>query len=266
MEFLLMIAQTRTRYHTNFSYFVNDEMIGSSLRRYGEYQQVELDFLLSLLTPDSVVYDVGANVGYHTTAFASRAQQVISFEPNPQNFALLEQNTRDLERVTVYQAAVSNTQGPGYIDTFDPAVYGNFGHMTMNTQGSGVQVPCMTLDFVNHAPPDLIKIDVEGHEYEVLQGCVHLLKRRRPVIYYEAIETPNLGDIYRMLTALDYRLYWMCVRNYNPNNFLGEQENIYLDSALMSILAWPGQYDPLPMEPVQGADDRPQRFYVDGKI
>jgi hypothetical protein len=69
-----------------------------------------------------------------------------------------------------------------------------------------------------------------------------------------------------MLTALDYRLYWMCVRNYNPNNFLGEQENIYLDSALMSILAWPGQYDPLPMELVQGADDRPQRFYVDGKI
>ena len=259
-----MIAQTRTRYHTNFSYFINDEMIGSSLQRYGEYQQLELEFLLSILTPDSVVYDVGANVGYHTTAFASRARQVFSFEPNPQNFALLEQNTVDHDRITRYQAAVSNTAGTGYIGDFDPSVYGNFGHMTMGT--SGVQVPCMTLDSLSHTPPDLIKIDVEGHEYEVLQGCVHLLKSRRPVIYYEAIETPNLGDIYRMLTALDYRLYWMCVRNYNPNNFLGEQENIYLDSALMSILAWPGQYDPLPMELVQGADDRPQRFYVDGKI
>ena len=259
-----MIAQTRTRYHTNFSYFVNDEMIGSSLQRYGEYQQSELDFLLSILTPDSVVYDVGANVGYHTTAFASRAGQVISFEPNPQNFALLEQNTKDMAGVTRYQAAVSNTQGTGYISDFDPAVYGNFGHMTMST--SGVEVPCMTLDSVNHAPPDLIKIDVEGHEYEVLQGCAHLLKNRRPVIYYEAIETPNLGEIYHMLTALDYRLYWVCIRNYNPNNFLGEQQNIYLDSALMSIVAWPGHYDPLPLDPVQGADDRPQRFYVDGKI
>jgi len=228
-----MIAQTRTRYHTNFSYFVNDEMIGSSLQRYGEYQQLELEFLLSILTSDSVVYDVGANVGYHTTAFASRARQVISFEPNPQNFALLQQNTADHDRVTRYQAAVSNTQGTGSL---------------------------------NHAPPDLIKIDVEGHEYEVLQGGIHLLKSRRPVVYYEAIETPNLGDIYHMLTALDYRLYWLCVRNYNPNNFLGEQKNIYLDSALMSILAWPGQYDPLPLDPVQGADDRPQRFYVDGKI
>jgi len=104
-----MIAQTRTRYHTNFSYFVNDEMIGSSLQRYGEYQQLELEFLLSILTSDSVVYDVGANVGYHTTAFASRARQVISFEPNPQNFALLQQNTADHDRVTRYQAAVSNT-------------------------------------------------------------------------------------------------------------------------------------------------------------
>ena len=259
-----MIAQTRTRYHTNFSYFVNDEMIGSSLHRYGEYQQLELEFLLSILTPDSVVYDVGANIGYHTTAFASRAQQVISFEPNPQNFALLQQNTADHERVTRYQAAVSNTLGTGYIADFDPSVYGNFGHMTMST--SGVEVPCMTLDSVNHAPPDLIKIDVEGHEYEVLQGGIHLLKSRRPVVYYEAIETPNLGEIYRMLTALDYRLYWLCVRNYNSNNFLGEKENIYLDSALMSILAWPGQYDPLPLDPVQGEHDRPQRFYVDGKI
>jgi len=232
-----MIAQTRTRYHTNFSYFVNDEMIGSSLHRYGEYQQLELEFLLSILTPDSVVYDVGANIGYHTTAFASRVRQVISFEPNPQNFALLQQNTADDERVTRYQAAVSNTLGTGYIDDFDPSVYGNFGHMTMTT--SGVEVPCMTLDSLNHAPPDLIKIDVEGHEYEVLQGGV---------------------------TALDYRLYWLCVRNYNPNNFLGEQKNIYLDSALMSILAWPGQYDPLPLDPVQGEHDRPQRFYVDGKI
>ena len=259
-----MIAQTPTRYHTNFSYFVNDEMIGSSLQRYGEYQQLELEFLLSILTPDSVVYDVGANVGYHTTAFASCARQVISFEPNPQNFALLEQNTADHDRVTRYQAAVSNTAGIGYIDDFDPAVLGNFGHMTMST--SGVEVPCMTLDSVNHAPPDLIKIDVEGHEYEVLQGSIHLLESRRPVVYYEAIETPDLDKIYRMLTALDYRLYWVCVRNYNPDNFLGQQENIYLDSALMSIIAWPGQYDPLPLELVQGADDRPHRFYVDGKI
>lgn len=259
-----MIAKTRTRYHTDFSYFVNDEMIGSSLRRYGEYQQLELELLLSILTPDSVVYDVGANIGYHTTAFASRARQVISFEPNPQNFALLQKNTADHERVTRYQAAVSNTVGTGYIADFDPAVYGNFGHMTMTT--SGVEVPCMTLDALNHAPPDLIKIDVEGHEYEVLQGAIHLLKRQRPVVYYEAIETPNLSEIYNMLTALDYRLYWACIRNYNTNNFLGEQENIYLDSALMSILAWPGHYEALPLMPVLGADDRPQRFYVDGKI
>ena len=83
-----MIAQTRTRYHTNFSYFVNDEMIGSSLQRYGEYQQLELEFLLSILTPDSVVYDVGANVGYHTTACASRVRRLLSFAPNPQNVAL----------------------------------------------------------------------------------------------------------------------------------------------------------------------------------
>lgn len=261
-----MIGHTRTRYHDNFAYWVNDEMIGSSLRKYGEYQQLELELLLSILTPNSVVYDVGANIGYHTTAFASRARQVISFEPNPQNFSLLEKNTGHLPQVTRFQSAVSNSNSTGYINDFDPAIYGNFGHMTMTTSDQGSAVPCVALDLINHVPPDLIKIDVEGHEYEVLQGAVHLLKRQRPVVYYEAIETPNLSEIYNMLTALDYRLYWACIRNYNTNNFLGEQENIYLDSALMSILAWPGHYEALPLMPVLGADDRPQRFYVDGKI
>jgi hypothetical protein len=85
-------------------------------------------------------------------------------------------------------------------------------------------------------------------------------------VYYEAIETPDIDKIYRMLTAMGYRLYWVCVRNYNPDNFLGQQENIYLDSALMSIIAWPGQFDPLTLELVQGEHDRPQRFYVDGNI
>jgi hypothetical protein len=69
-----------------------------------------------------------------------------------------------------------------------------------------------------------------------------------------------------MLEPLGYRFYWVQVNNYNPDNFAGNKENIFGQSGLMSILAWPGHYDPLPLDPVQGEHDRPQRFYVDGKI
>ena len=70
-----MIKSTKTRYSKNFSYYSTDEMIGRSLELYGEYSQSELEFLLSMLNENSVVYDVGANIGYHTTAFASVAKK-----------------------------------------------------------------------------------------------------------------------------------------------------------------------------------------------
>ena len=74
-------------------------MIGTSLARYGEYGQCEIDFILSFLTDSAVVYDVGANIGYHTTAFATRARRVYAFEPHPGNYALLEKNTEEFDNV-----------------------------------------------------------------------------------------------------------------------------------------------------------------------
>jgi FkbM family methyltransferase len=239
-------------------------MIGTSIDRYGEYSQCEIDFILSFLTDDAVVYDVGANIGYHTTAFATRARRVYAFEPHPGNYALLEKNTENFDNVFLGQYAVSNTRSTCYISDYDPDQTSNFGAVSVVGSTTGIPVRAIDLDTAGLEPPDFVKIDAEGHELQVLQGCQQIIQQYCPVVYYEAHESPDLKQIYLLLGDDRYRFYWAQVNNYNPANFAGNTDNIFGGSALMSILAWPRTLGELPMTPVTGPDDTANRFYRDG--
>jgi len=260
-----MIQSTKTRYCNEFWYHSNDLMIGTSLARYGEYSQCELDFILSFLNNNAVVYDVGANIGYHTTAFASRAKCVYAFEPHPGNYALLEKNTKEFDNVFLSQCAVSDHKSTCYITDYDPDQISNFGAVSVVDHATGIRVTAIDLDTAGLPLPDFIKIDAEGHELRVLQGCKQIIQQHCPVIYYEAHESHDLKEIYLLLSEDRYRFYWAQVNNYNPDNFAGNANNIFGNTALMSILAWPKDLGELPMTPVTGPNDTVARFYENGQ-
>lgn len=260
-----MLKSTATRYTKNFWFYDTDEMIGTSLDRYGEYGQAEVDLMLSFLNENCVVYDIGANIGYHTTAFATRVKKVYAFEPHPKNFELLTKNTVEFDNVDCAQYAVSNQWTTCRINDYNPTEVGNFGNVGIVDDSTGIEVQAIQLDTADLPPPDFIKIDVEGHEFQVLQGCEKIIATKSPVIYYEAHESQHLKEIYTLLSPDRYKFYWAQVNNYNPNNFKNNTENIFGTSGLMSILAWPVFLPDLPMTPVLGADDSVARFYVGGK-
>lgn len=255
---------TETRYHKKFTYYTNDAIIGRSLRMYGEYGQPEIDFLLSVIVniqnKPVVVYDIGSNIGVHATAFASADTEVHCFEPNPLNFAMLKQNTKGLANVTLHNMAATNVTGDILIQTFDPAVEGNYGEMLINKE-TGVSVRAARLDDIDIPLPNVIKIDAEGSELGVIQGCFENIKKNLPLIYYEAQESPHLDKIYNMLTDIGYHLYWGCIRNYNSDNFKNNTDNIFGTSALFSVVAVPPGWDPVGgLEPVIDANDSWKRF------
>jgi hypothetical protein len=177
---------------------------------------------------------------------------------------MLKINTASLTNVTAMNCAVSQMPGHVYVTDFDPEQSGNFGAVCVTAEETAISVPCVTLDQAGLDPPDLIKIDVEGHELDVLQGCQEIIAQRCPVIYYEAHESKHLKEIYEILQPMGYRFYWAQVNNYNPDNYAGNEENIFGDSGLMSILAWPKNLPELPMTPVLGAEDTASRFYING--
>jgi len=235
------ISFAKTRYTDKFHFYTKDVIIGQSIRMYGEYTQIELDLLSQYINENTIVYDIGGNIGYHTVGFAHRAKHVFSFEPNLKNFKLLEMNTKGLHNVTLIKAACSNVKGDAFISDYELDELGNYGECMMSDNGQ----PCVTIriDDQNLPLPGLIKIDVEGHELKVFEGMKETIRKSKPVIFYEAMHGTGFDLIYDFLsTELKYNLYWIGVPNYNKNNFNRVSHNIFGSGGVINILALPEQY------------------------
>ena len=241
----MQLEHTRTRYHRNFSYWKNDEVIGENLREYGEYQQKEIDLLVGLLnsvnSKQKVVWDIGANIGVHTMAFSKHSTFVCSWEANPQNFKLLRMNTQGklAPNVKVHNVAISNGKKDTIqIQDFDQSKSSNKGELSIVEKG-GVEISARSIDsyMMNYPLPSLIKIDVEGHELEVLKGALVMLKTVKPILYFETADKGSYAEHIKFLKDLDYRMWWFACPNFNKNNYNKNNSNIWGRSVICSILA-----------------------------
>ena len=254
-----MIKQTKTKYVDNFHYYDTDEVIGKSIELYGEYSEVEVIMLTSLMNKNTVVYDIGGNIGYHASAFATVAKHVYSFEPNLKNFGLLIKNTKSFNNVTLVNTAVTNKNTVLTVDDYDVNVPGNYGSVTV---GKGVKpVLGIKLDDFNFEKPDIMKIDVEGYEYQVIQGCEKTIIQHRPWIYFEAHETVDLPLIYKFLDECKYYMYWYVVPNFRKDNYKKNTKNIFSNTVLVSILAIPNKIENIILDPVLGPDDTYEKLF-----
>lgn len=141
----------------------------------------------SLLPPEKLrrVVDAGANIGFSSLYFAARYPQatVLAIEPNPDNFALLQANTRAEPRIKQVQAALTPEAGQQvFIKTS-----GRASHFKMNRDGKGVAVRGASLDELctEHGFDriDLLKIDIEGAERDIFADASFL--RRVGVVVAE---------------------------------------------------------------------------------
>jgi FkbM family methyltransferase len=157
------------------------ESVCYPLLKFGEYPHWRPDEEAWARLPigsDSLVLDIGANIGVMTRLSAARAGRVHAFEPAPRALPLLEANTADLTNVTVHAVALSNVDGS--------TRFRQRAALDESSIGEGdVEVPVRTLDSFGFVP-DLIKIDVEGYEHRVLEGATEMLQRA-PVILFEAL-------------------------------------------------------------------------------
>ena len=128
------------------------DIIGCHIHYSGWYELPVVRAVVPFLGPDTVFVDVGANIGQYTLLASPFVRQVIAFEPNPATYALLEGNVRRnrLRNVSLYQAAVSSSDGEAFIFDSDP---GNHGGASMQGAegGKGSQLAPSTR-FLTSAP------------------------------------------------------------------------------------------------------------------
>jgi FkbM family methyltransferase len=158
---------------------------------FGSYEGGAVDTLKSLVNDQSIVFDVGANVGVFTLPLARRSSVVHAFEPHPRLRARLSENVglNNLRNVVVNPVALSDEVGFGLLFG---ASHNNQGQGSLTKRGAATEpIKCelTTLDqYVRSSDldrVDLIKIDVEGAEFRVLQGASETLTRLRPTLYLE---------------------------------------------------------------------------------
>ena len=161
-----VVEQTQCRYGKMY-FFAGDPIIGASLKEYGEWAQAEIDLLLDLIEPGSVVIDVGAFIGTHTLAFASQVGahgQVYSFEPQPDHFQLLQRNVAEngLTNVKLFSLGLSDGNEDMGAEVYDPLHSTNFGAASLAPWDKSERrhrVTARKLDDLSLGRCDFIKLD-----------------------------------------------------------------------------------------------------------
>ena len=248
--------------HGLFVYNRNDNTIGKSLEKYGEWCGVEVDFLTSLLSEGDIVIDVGAYIGTHTIPFAKKVGLkgcVISFEPQRFHFNNLCTNIflNGLLNSVCYQLALGDRESKLLVPLFDPKYPGNFGAVKLRRFSEGEEIQIIPLDYLKLTECKLIKIDVEGMEVEVLEGGRKLIQGCKPFLYVENNTIEGSPPILRQLASLNYRSYWTIETYYNSRNFFEESEDIFgiVSEANLFCIHNDIPMPAIKLEPTQGLDD-----------
>ena len=160
--------------------------------RRGQFVTDEREFkrLPEWVRPGDWVLDIGANVGHYTARLSSLVGsqgRVIAFEPVPESFELLSSNVADCGNVSLFNvAASSHARLVGMaMPRLDSGLVNYYQAQVTDHQSdrSVLAVPVDSLD-LPHAV-SLAKIDVEGHESDVLRGMTRLLERDHPILIVE---------------------------------------------------------------------------------
>lgn len=137
--------------------------------------------------------DVGANIGFFSLVLSTSKPglRVISFEPNPKNFQLLNANVHlnQFSNVTCEPLALSDISGTGALFLSPSDMSASLEQDFEDTPGPVLKVSTATLDgyLAQRSPsgPVLIKVDVEGHEAAFFKGARQTISSLKPDIISE---------------------------------------------------------------------------------
>jgi FkbM family methyltransferase len=197
-----------------FTSKLKDDYIFKTIEREKDFYEYELlDWLLVLPYDDGIFIDVGANLGNHTLFFSKiMGKECYSFEPNDKVYSALVDNItlNALEKnVKCFNTALGSQSGKASILS---VLENNLGSTTLEYQDNG-NIDVKTLDSMisKNQSVALIKIDVEGFEFEVLKGAEETIKTNTPILLIEC------ADQLIIIQTIDYLNEF----NYEPITVFG---------------------------------------------
>lgn len=162
--------------------------------------------------PDAVAWDIGAHFGYYAVAMARAGARVYAFEPSEYSFTKLSKHIalNSLSNVTAIKAAASDIKGTAriYADSTGAST-AHLDKRSADLDGANGIIQTLRLDDLTESeeirPPVFIKIDVEGHGSQVIEGGIRTILKYKPVIVMDW-HTSEEVHAARTLLSSDYVL------------------------------------------------------------
>lgn len=192
-------------------YFINllKDVDGDKIK----YQHLQRKNSFKYLDNNRNALDIGANVGLWSKDMCKKFDHVFLFEPYTDNIECLKANLNEFTNYKIYECALSNEKS---IENFfiDEQNIGSSSFTQMKSEIENlklVSVQKILLDELNIENVDYIKIDVQFHELEVIEGSVDTLNRNNPVLCIEAARRNNKELLYvkkfvQILENLKYKI------------------------------------------------------------
>jgi FkbM family methyltransferase len=185
-----------------------------------------------LIERNALVFDVGANDGQFALQVArSQAYSgtIYCFEPVREIYSKLSHNLSDYPDCIPINRAIGDTCG--FLEIYKGSREDTYQASTLNFETANPalygevikeKVECETLDTFSmrfDLIPNFIKLDVERYEQQAILGGSRLLFANQPIIYFEwgwtELETPTIGEHFRFLQAISYKLFVADVMRFN---------------------------------------------------
>lgn len=179
----------------------------------GTYESHVASELIRRLGPGDHFFDVGANIGYFSllaSKLVGNDGSVVAVEASPMIRPFLHENLGHAahDNVTVLPIALGASTGTVEFASFE--LYSTVGHVFTDETPGDAQVDEVDLDTIDRLvttgtcpAPSLIKIDVEGSELQVLEGCAHVLETVRPQLIVE-VRPQTVVAVQALMAAANY--------------------------------------------------------------
>jgi FkbM family methyltransferase len=195
-----------------FSWWIEDAQDEEILSK-GEVSVLRALYRLADALRPEVFVDVGAHLGYYAVRMAKRCERVVAFEPNPISRAKLARNValNGLDNVSVlpYACGEGSYRARLWLAGSGSTLLEGY------VRGESAEVEVVPLDEVVERA-DIVKIDVEGYDWQVLKGMERLIEEQRPTIIIEHHDfrhyrTSHYPLIKEFLRGRGYMEVWLTV-------------------------------------------------------
>ncbi len=223
-----------------FQTIENDKGISTELQIYQSHEPLTTHLMIKELKQNMVCVDLGSNIGYYAVIESNiigESGKIFAIEPSPVNFPILKLNLENQKKnnFSVYNIAIGDKNENM---EFIISSKSNWSKIRMNDEKINpkdkiIKIPVKTLDsFVkenNIKKIDILRMDVEGFEYNIILGANRVLEKFKPKIFVE-IHKMYLGKektykIFSDLKNKGYEIKYYIPRIYD-SPIIGELKDI----------------------------------------